>query len=137
MMMWKHAMMVTEWPVACWISPTVVWRHTGEEEKEFDHHNTHVAARKKAEKEGKQNLELEIIADEDGVCHKEAQKRAWNAQLKLSTSNGEKDWNILNRNFKKNGKCPTLLWVVKKTLHCMKKNCKKESRTCKGSSKEI
>jgi hypothetical protein len=33
---------------------------------------------------------LEIIADEDEVHHKEAQKMAWNAQLELSTFDVEK-----------------------------------------------
>jgi hypothetical protein len=61
-----------------------------EQKKEFDRYNAHVAAGKKAEKEGKWNRDLEIIADEDEVRHKEAHERAWNAQLELSTFDGEK-----------------------------------------------
>jgi hypothetical protein len=61
-----------------------------EQKKEFDRYNAHVAAGKKAEKEGKWNRDLEIIADEDKVHHKEAQKMAWNEQLELSTFDGEK-----------------------------------------------
>jgi hypothetical protein len=38
----------------------------------FDCHNAHVAAGKKAEKEGKWNRDLKIIADEDEEHHKEA-----------------------------------------------------------------
>jgi hypothetical protein len=61
-----------------------------EKVKEFDCHNTHIAAGKKAEKEGKWNRYLEIIAEEDEVGHKQAHKQAWNAQLALSTFDGEK-----------------------------------------------
>jgi hypothetical protein len=48
-----------------------------EEKRLFDRHNTHVAAGEKAEKEGKWNRDLEIIADEDEERHKEAHERAW------------------------------------------------------------
>jgi hypothetical protein len=62
-----------------------------EEKKEFDRYNAHVAAGKKAKKEGKWNRDLEIIADEDEVRHKKAHKMAWFAQLELSTWDGEKE----------------------------------------------
>jgi hypothetical protein len=52
-----------------------------EQKKEFDC----VAERKKAEKEGKWNRDLEIIADEDEARHNEAHKMVWCAQLELST----------------------------------------------------
>jgi hypothetical protein len=61
-----------------------------EKEKESDCHNAHIAVGKKAEKGGKWNRDLEIIVDEDEVPHKEAHERAWNAQLELSTFDGEK-----------------------------------------------
>jgi hypothetical protein len=54
-----------------------------EEKRLFDRHNAHVAAGKKAEKEGKWNRDLEIIADEDEEHHKEAHERAWETQLEL------------------------------------------------------
>jgi hypothetical protein len=59
-----------------------------EQKKEFDRYNAHVAAGKKAKKEGKWNRDLEIIADEDEARHKEAHEMAWNAQLELSTFDG-------------------------------------------------
>jgi hypothetical protein len=54
-----------------------------EEKRLFYHHNAHVAAGKKVEKEGKWNRDLEIIADEDEERHKEAHERAWKTQLEL------------------------------------------------------
>jgi hypothetical protein len=62
-----------------------------EEKKELDHYNAHVAAGKKAKKEGKWNRDLEIIADEYEARHKEAHKMAWFAQLELSTWDGKKE----------------------------------------------
>jgi hypothetical protein len=46
------------------------------EKRLFDRHNAHVAAGEKAEKEGKWNQDLEIIANEDEEHHKEAHERA-------------------------------------------------------------
>jgi hypothetical protein len=54
-----------------------------EEKILFDRHNAHVAAGKKAEKEGKRNRDLEIIAGEDEERHKEAHERVWKTQLEL------------------------------------------------------
>jgi alpha-glucuronidase len=48
-----------------------------------DRHNSHVAAGKKAKKEGKWNRDLEIIADEDEERHREAHERVWITQLEL------------------------------------------------------
>jgi hypothetical protein len=62
-----------------------------EEKKEFDRYNAHVAAGQKANKEGKWNRDLEIIADEDEARHKKAIKMAWFSQLELSTWDGEKE----------------------------------------------
>jgi hypothetical protein len=54
-----------------------------EEKKFVDRHNAHVAAGKKAEKHGKWNQDLEIIADEDEERHNEAHEGAWKTQLEL------------------------------------------------------
>jgi hypothetical protein len=54
-----------------------------EEKRLFYRHNAHVAAGEKAEKEGKWNRDLEIIANEDEERHKEAHERAWKTQLEL------------------------------------------------------
>jgi hypothetical protein len=93
-----------------------------EQKKEFDRYNAHVVAGKKAEKEGKQNRDLKIIADEDEVRHKEAHKMAWNAQLELSTLTEKKVWSVLKEKFKNNGKiCNTVASRQEKhTLHVEK-----------------
>jgi hypothetical protein len=68
----------------------------------FYRHNAHVAAGKKAKKEGKWNRDLEIIADEDEERHKEAHKRAWKTQLELY--DGKQKLEVVKRPLKRNGK---------------------------------
>jgi hypothetical protein len=54
-----------------------------EEKRMCDCHNSHIAAGKKAEKQGKCNQDLEIIGNEDEDRRNEAHKRAWKSQLVL------------------------------------------------------
>jgi hypothetical protein len=89
---------------------------------------------KKAEKEGKWNRDLEIIADEDEVRHKEAHERAWSAQLELSTFDGEKILERAKREIQEQWenvqyRCE----LSRKHYSACRKIAKKGCRTCKGS----
>jgi hypothetical protein len=68
-----------------------------EEKRIFDRHNAHIAAGKKAEKQGKCNQDLEIIGNEDEERHNEAHERAWKTQLELYDGK----WKMENGNCKK------------------------------------
>jgi hypothetical protein len=72
-----------------------------EKEKECDHHNAHVAAGKKAEKEGKFWISLQMKMK---CVTRRPRKGRGTHSLNCLRLMEKKDWNVLKGNFKNNGK---------------------------------